>query len=127
MHFIAIRFLLWVTLAGLPLAWYALADVSYPEPVHRLAYAVAIAAVVIGTAVKIPLRPGQDSTLFPVRAAAGFSSMAAPLFLTLLLWAMPHLEPRTTKLTLLVGASLFALSMLAYATLFGVLRTTPKP
>jgi hypothetical protein len=127
MQFIAIRILLWVILAGLPLAWYAIAEVPYPEPVRGLAYALALAAVVIGSAVKIPLRPGKDGTLFPLRAAAGFSSVGAPVYATVLLWALPHLEPRTSKLLVLAGAALFAISILAYATLFGVLRGTPKP
>jgi hypothetical protein len=127
MLFIAIRILLWVMLAGLPLAWYAIAEVPYPEPVRGLAYALAIAAVVIGSAVRIPLRPGQDGTLFPVRAAAGLFSIAIPAFAALLLWAMPYLEPRTSKLLALAGATVFAVSALAFATLLGVIRSTPKP
>lgn len=127
MSFVAIRIILWVILAGLPFAWYAIAEVPYPAPVRGLAYALALAAVVIGSAAKIPLRQGQDGTLFPARAAAGFSSIAAPAYATVLLWALPHLEPRTSKLLVLVGAALFAIALLAYATLFGVLRGTPKP
>jgi hypothetical protein len=127
MPFIAIRILLWAILAGLPLVWYAIAEVSYPEPVRGLAYALAIAAVVIGSVVRVPLRPGQDGTLFPVRAAAGLFSIAIPACATLLLWAMPYVEPRTSKLLALAGATVIAISTLAFVTLLGVIRSAPKP
>jgi len=127
MNFPLIRFALWTILAGLPFAWYAIAGVSYPESIVGLASLVALGAVIIGTMVKVPLRAGNDPTLFPVRASAGCASMAAPGFAVLLLWAMPHLEPRTSKLLLLVAGALFLLSLLAFTTISRVLRDTPRP
>jgi len=127
MTFPLIRFALWSILAGLPFAWYAIAGVIYPDSVADLAYLTAIAAVLIGTISKLPLRAGVDPVIFPVRAAAGCASLVTPASAVILLWAMPHLEPRTNRLILLIGGTLFLISILAFATISRVLRDTSRP
>ena len=127
MPLLLIRFMLWTVLTVLPFMWYEIVEMPYPQPVLSLAYAVAVVGVVAGTFARVPLRPGKDPTLFPVRAAAGVASIATPAFAVGALWIMPHLEPRTSKLLLLAGCSLVVISLLAFKTAHGLLRETPTP
>lgn len=127
MPLILIRFLAWVVALGLPIATYAILDVRYPEETRWLAYALAAGGLLLGTFAKLPLRAGNDPTLFPVRAASGCSSFVPPALAAGLLWLLPHLPAKASQILALLLLVVLVLSFLAFATASRILRDTPKP
>lgn len=127
MNFVAIRLIFWLVMMAMPFAAYNISGVDYPPDTRTLAYLLAIGGVLVGTVSKLPLRAGSDPTLFPVRAAAGCGSLLAPVGAVAIVWLIPHLPAATTKLIVLFFASAFVISLLAFATIRGVLRGTPAP
>jgi hypothetical protein len=127
MNFVTIRLIFWLVMIAMPFAAYNISGIDYPPDTRTIAYLLAIGGVVVGTVSKLPLRAGNDPTLFPVRAASGCSSLLAPAGALVILWLIPHLAATTTKLIALFFVSAFIISLLAFATISGVLKATPRP
>jgi hypothetical protein len=127
MNFFAIRLTFWLVMMAMPFAAYSISGIDYPPETRTITYVLAIGGVLVGTVSKLPLRAGSDPTLFPVRAASGCSSLLAPVGALVIVWLIPHLAATTTKLIVLFFASAFIISLLAFATISGVLKGTPRP
>ena len=126
MPLVLIRFLAWLLVLGLPFATYAIFEVQYPAETRWLAYSLAGGGLLLGTLAKLPLRAGNDPTLFPVRAASGCSSFVPPSLAASLLWLLPHVSAKTAQILALLLLATFVISVLAFATASRVLRDTPK-